>query len=479
MLHKQCGVVAIVITLAMLSENLPLWAQTPLETKEGDQQRALEFAAAMSAHHLCAGLWVVGRSHPRSAELVIAEDMAPFPQLGWQKSFEYQVDHEQHTATVVAPHTLPRSARYTGDQGCVILPAGDTDVQFTPVTLLRATPDPATYDWPMGDRYAHGTFTEVHQATVEAALDWGMDQPQNTRAIVALYNGRIIGERYASGFTKDTPQLSWSEGKSLTATLIGLLVQQGHLSIEAPAPVAAWQHDDDPRRTIRLKDLLQMSSGLDFTNLGLTGPTAFSEANEHMRVYFDGLDIFAHVLNQPAGLQPGTQWRYRNSDPLTLGWIIKETVEAAGEEYLRFPQRALFDRIGAHSPVLETDPYGHFILSGYDYLSARDWARFGLLYLWEGVWLGEQLLPLNWTEFVSTPAPGDGGNDYGGLFWLNRGGALDRVPADAYWASGLMGQTTMIIPSRDVVIVRLGPSPGNTRPYLNGLVGRLLAAINQ
>ena len=477
MLHTRYTVAAIAIALVTVSSSDPL-AQPAAGRQVRDGSRALEFAAAMSAHHLCAGLWVVGRDYQRSPDQIIAEDMAPFPNLGWQDSFEYQVNQDRRTTTVSAPHAVPRSARYTGDQGCVILPTGETDVHFTPIPLTRGTPDPTTREWPMGDRDARGTFAEVQQTGVEAALDWAMAQPQNTRAVVAVYNGRIIGERYAPGFTKDTPQLSWSEGKSLTATLIGLLVQQGHLNIEDPAPVPAWQHDDDPRRTIRLKDLLQMSSGLDFTNLGLTGATAFSEANEHMRVYFDGLDVFAHVLGQPTGIRPGSQWRYRNSDPLTLGWIIKETVEANGEEYLRFPQRALFDRIGAYSPVLETDPYGHFILSGYDYLSARDWARFGLLYLWEGLWLGERILPNDWAEFVSTPAPGDGGDGYGGLFWLNRGGAMDRVPPDAYWASGLMGQTTMIIPSRDLVVVRLGPSPGNTRPYLNGLVGRLLDAIH-
>ena len=477
MFHTRHTVAAIAIALVTVSSSAPR-AQPAAERQVRDELRALEFAAAMSAHHLCAGLWVVGRDYQRSPDQIIAEDMAPFPNLGWQDSFEYQVNQDRRTTTVSAPHAVPRSARYTGDQGCVILPTGETEIHFTPVLLTRETTDPITRDWPMGDRNARGTFAEVEQTGVEAALDWAMAQPQNTRAIVAVYNGRIIGERYAPGFTKDTPQLSWSEGKSLTATLIGLLVQQGHLNIEDQAPVPAWHRDDDPRKTIRLKDLLQMSSGLDFTNLGLTGGSAFSEANEHMRVYFDGLDVFAHVLNQPTGIRPGSQWRYRNSDPLTLGWIIKETVEANGEEYLRFPQRALFDRIGARSPVLETDPYGHFILSGYDYLSARDWARFGLLYLWDGLWLGEQILPDDWVEFVSTPAPGDGGDGYGGLFWLNRGGAMNRVPADAYWASGLMGQTTMIIPSRDLVVVRLGPSPGNTRPYLNGLVGRLLDAIH-
>ena len=466
------------VTLVAFSGHPALATQPAVESPVPDGSRALEFASAMSAHHLCAGLWVVGRSYQRAPDQIIAEDMAPFPTLGWQDTFEYQIDQDRRMATVSAPHAVPRSALYTGDQGCTILPPGDTDVHFTPVALTRGTPDPATDDWPMGDRHAAGTFAEVNQDAVQAALDWGMAQPQNTRSIVAVYNGRIIGERYAPGFTKDTPQISWSEGKSLTATLIGLLVQQGHLNIEDPAPVAAWQHDGDPRREIRIRDLLQMSSGLDFTNLGLTGAAAFSEANEHMRVYFDGLDIFAHVLDQPPDIPPATQWRYRNSDPLTLGWIIKQTVEANGGEYLRFPQRALFDRIGARSPVLETDTYGHFILSGYDYLSARDWARFGLLYLWDGLWLGERLLPDGWAAFVSTPAPGDGGDGYGGLFWLNRGGTLDRVPPDAYWASGLMGQTTMVIPSRDVVVVRLGPSPGNTRPYLNGLVGRLLDAID-
>jgi len=220
-----------------------------------------------------------------------------------------------------------------------------------------------------------------------------------------------------------------------------------------------------------------MSSGLDFINLGLGGPPAFTTKNEHMRVYFDSLNVFEHAVNQPLEIPPNTQCRYRNSDPLTLGKIIRDTVEAQGEEYLTFPQRALFDRIGARNYVLETDAWGNFILSGYDYGSARDWVRFGLLHLWDGVWQGERILPEGWTEFISTPAPADPTEKYGGLFWLNRPSTMDQVPKDAYWSAGFMGQVTLVIPSRDLVVVRMGPSPGGFYPYLNEVVGRILAAL--
>jgi CubicO group peptidase (beta-lactamase class C family) len=241
--------------------------------------------------------------------------------------------------------------------------------------------------------------------------------------------------------------------------------------------VKEWRTEADPRRQIRIRDLLRMSSGLDFANLGLSGPQSFTKKNEHMRIYFDGINVFEHAVTQPLEIPPNTECRYRNSDPLTLGKIIRDTVEAHGDDYLTFPQRALFDRIGARNFVLETDAWGNFILTGYDYGSARDWVRFGLLHLWDGVWQGERILPEGWVEFISTPAPADPNQKYGGLFWLNRGGALGRAPEDAFWAAGFMGQITLVIPSRDVVVVRLGPSPGGFYEYLNEFVGRVLEAL--
>jgi CubicO group peptidase (beta-lactamase class C family) len=455
-------------------------------TSGGFQQNAdysRESRAAMGAHHLCSGLWVVGRVYQRAPEDVLAQDIAPFQAFGWEESFKYTIDAKRRRVTVSGPGIPPRTAQYNGDQGCSILPRGlprgANDIYFKPARAPRKLPDAATQPWPTGDANATAPMPEGVDATaVQAALDWGMAQKEhNTRAIVLVYRGKIVGERYAPGWTKDTPQISWSQGKSITAALIGVLAQQGRLRVDDPAPVKEWQGKDDPRRQIRIRDLLRMSSGLDFANLGLTGPASFTRENEHMRIYFDGLNVFEHAVNQPPEIPPNTQWRYRNSDPLILGRIIRETVEARGENYLTFPQRALFDRIGARNFILETDAWGNFIMTGYDYGSARDWARFGLLHLWDGVWEGKRILPEGWVEFISTPAPADSSRGYGGLFWLNRGGAWKGLPEDTFMSSGFMGQHTVVIRSRDVVVVRLGPSPRDSTRYLTELVTRLLAGL--
>ena len=447
----------------------PLWST---ETEE--------HIAAMAAHHICAGVFVVGRDYRRPAEAVLVEDVARFPHFSWREDFEFVVDPVARSATVWGPGITPRSAKYNGDQGCTILPKGEDAVFFEPVDVRSALPEPSGQAWPMGDIGAHELSPPgVDQTRLSDALDWAMAQAdQNTRALVVALAGKIIGERYAPGFTRRTPQISWSMGKSITSALIGILVGQGHFSVEDPAPVAEWQGSDDPRRQIRIKHLLRMSSGLDFMNWGLNRTDSWSKENEHFRIYFDALNVFDHAVNQPVDIPPDSLFRYRNSDPLTLGKIIRETVEAMGEDYLTFPHRALFDRIGARDYVLETDPCGNFIMTGYDFGSAWDWIRFGLLHLWQGVWEGERILPEGWVDFVTTPAPADPDRSYGGLFWLNRGGALDSAPEDAYWAAGFMGQRTMIIPSRELVIVRLGPSPRGFNNYFNQLVGRILEAVS-
>ncbi len=444
-----------------------------------DASYSLESRAAMGAHHLCSGLWVVGRVTKRTPEEVLAQDLAPFKDFSWDKQFTYRIDSDRHTVTVSGPATASRMAMYNGDQGCSILPRGDTQIHFTPVPVPHNVPDAAEYPWPTGDRDARSPVPSgVTTDAVAAALEWGMAQREhNTRAILVVYRGKIIGERYAPGWTGDTPQISWSEGKSITAALVGILVGRGELRIDDPAPVKEWRGDGDPRGRIRIRDLMHMSSGLDFTNLGLNGPASFTRANKHMRVYFDGLNVFEHAVNQPLKVSPDTEWRYQNSDPLTLGRIVREKVEARAEPYLTFPQRELFDRIGARNFVLETDAWGNFIMTGFDYGSARDWARFGLLHLWDGVWLGKRILPAGWVQFVSTPAPADKSRGYGGLFWLNRGGAWKDVPEDAFMASGHMGQYTMVIPSRDMVVVRMGPSPGASNTYFAELVSRVLKGI--
>lgn len=475
-------VIPLLIALALFTQPNPLAAQeatakaTVKATSAEEKKREnLEFCAAICAHHISSGLWVVGRDYQRTAEEVIAQDIAPFTYFGWQPDFKYHVDEERKIVTVTAPGAPPRSARYTGDQGSTILPRGEENVFFKPVKVPRNLPDASTQDWPMGEVGATTPLPDgVDSEAVAAALDWAMAQEeQNTRAFVVAYDGKIIGERYAPGWTKDTPQISWSQGKSITATLIAILVERGLLEIDQPAPIKEWQ--GDARREIRIRDLLHMSSGLEFGNLGFGGDNLTAE-NQHMRVYFDSLNVFEHVIKAPAKFPPGTRNAYLNCDPLSLGKIIRDTVEAQGEDYLTFPQRALFDKIGARSPVLETDPWGNFILSGYDYLSAHDWVRFGLLYLQDGVWQGERILPEGWTNFVMTPAPADEKLNYGGMFWLNRAPRMDQVPEDTYWPAGFMGQVTMIIPSRKLVVVRMGPSSKDVYSYMNEAIGRILKA---
>lgn len=440
------------------------------------------YALGMAAHHLCAGYWVVGRDYSRTAEQVIAEDITRFAVFHTEDDFQWSVDDEARTATVTDPVYGARTAQYNGDQGCTLLPNGASQVYFDPIEVPSSLPDPATQPWPTGDLDAVGEFEEVDAEAIEAALEFAFTDTshgeQNTRGLVVLYRGRIIGERYLEGWGPATPQLSWSMGKSIASALTGALIQQGAFELDDPAPIPEWRRaPNDPRADIRIRDLLQMSSGLDFDNFGLTATTPFVASNEHMRIYFDAVDAHAHATDQPLRFEPGSVWRYRNSDPLSLMAIAKSVVEARGEDFLTFPQRALFDRIGMRSMVLETDPWGNFLVTGYDFGSTRDWARFGLLHLWDGVWEGQRILPEGWSEFVSTPASGHPSAGYGGLFWVNRGGAVANLPEDAYWASGFMGQQSIVIPSRDMVIARQGPSPSGFGPYINDVIGRILAAV--
>lgn len=441
-----------------------------------DDATATEFSLAMNAKILCSGIWVQGRD----AELHVAADLRRFAHFGWGDDFTYEIDHEKRRVTLSSPQSPhDRVAQYNGDQGCAVLPRGMEDIQFTPSEVGREWPDRDWQRWPMGERRSDGALPpEVDAQALERALDWAIanhEHGQNTRAFIVVYKGRILGERYAPGVPRDMPHLSWSQGKAITAALIGVLVQQGELTLDQPAPVAEWA--GDARRSITIANLLHMSSGLDFENLGLGNENSLSTDNHHFRIYFDGINVFDHAVSFPLAVEPNTRWRYLNSDPLTLGRIVRQTVERRGDRYHEFPWTALFDRIGIKNAVLETDAWGNFILTGYDYMSARDWARFGLLHLQDGVWEGERILPEGWVDFVSTPAPASEARDYGGQFWLNAGGQHPRIPEDAFWPSGFMGQSTLIIPSRELVIVRLGPSAGGNAAYMNEYVGRVLDAI--
>lgn len=467
---------------AVSLHSAPVGGQSPEERSS---------AMAWGAHHLCAGVFVVGRDLQRAPDVVLANDIRPFPWFRWEDGFSYEVDWERRRVSVEADGLPGRSAGYHGDQGCIIegeasgtgeaAGAGERGLMFDPRPIPSSLPDPRTQSWPTGDVGAHGPLPAgADAAALDSVLDWAMGPAdQNTRALVVVVGGRIVAERYAEGFGPHTPQLSWSQGKSIAAALTGIMVEQGELELDQPAPVAEWHEaPDDPRSEIRVSDLLRMSSGLDFLNLGLDDPRSYTAENEHFRIYMDQVgDVCRHALEQPMDLPPDSVFRYRNSDPLALTCIVRRIVEGHGEDWLSFARRALFDRIGIRDAVLETDLTGTPIITGYDFLSAYDWTRFGLLHLWDGVWEGERILAPEWSDFVSTPAASDPNRSYGGLFWVNAGGRFPDLPRDAYTAAGFMGQNTMIVPSLDMVVVRLGPSPGGSDRYLNRVVAGVIEAL--
>lgn len=396
-----------------------------------------------------------------------------------QDGVTYVVDREKKLVRITRGD-VSRTAKFYGDQGCIIQAKDHDGIHFTPVAVKTRLPDAASQPWPMGDQPTKKTApVGIDRARVDKAVDLAFADPNGlTAAFLILYKGQIVAERYMPGINKDTQLECWSMGKSLTATLFALLVKDGLYKLEDPAPVPEWHAKGDPRDGIRIADLMHMSSGLRFIATQDPDYTPDKGYPDHMYIYTGAVDVFKYSLSRPLQFPPNTEGRYRNCDPLTIGWLIKQAVIKRGEEYLTFPQRALFDRIGIRRQVLETDPYGNFVMTGYDYGTARNWARLGQLYLQDGVWNGQRLLPEGWAKFVSTLAPAWKRPVYGGLFWVNGDGAWN-IPKTAYFAAGAGGQRMFVIPSHDLVVVRLGHFRGDRAGMktLNSALAELIAAI--
>ena len=435
----------------------------------------LELGLAGYAKVLCSAVFVSGREPKEAARnsgyFLMPPELADKPQ--------WTIDREQKIVRMTLDG-ITREAKYYGDQGCIIHQKDKPGIFFKPVSVPTRLPNAATQDWPMGDRVDKQPLPAgVDRARLDAAVEAAFADPDAlTAGFIVVHKGRIIAERYMPGITSDTQLESWSMGKSITATLFALLVQDGTYTLEQPAPVALWQKPDDPRRAIRNMDLLRMSSGLRFIATQDPDYTPDKGYPDHFYIYTGAVDAFDYSINKPLQFPVNTEGRYRNCDPLTIGLLVKQAVTKRGEEYLTFPQRALFDRIGIRRQVLETDPYGNFLLTGYDYGTLRNWARLGLLYLRDGVWQGQRILPEGWATFVSTQAPAWKRPIYGGLFWIN-GDASWNIPKDAYFMAGAGGQNTFVIPSHDLVVVRMGHFRGAAagRKTLNAAFTHLMAAV--
>jgi CubicO group peptidase (beta-lactamase class C family) len=384
---------------------------------------------------------------------------------------DYEVDAERRAVAVGVsrvPGSVDRGpfvpvmrAAFREGLGCVVLAPDQTFAaidSLPEVTLPPPAGDPATIPWPDGDLLPDEPLPSgIDERALEQASDWAFDRPtpeQVTLSLIVLHKGRIVLERYAPGVDMTTRTRTWSTAKSIAVTLIGMLADEGRLSLDDPLGIE-WlprgaSPETDPRQAITLRDVLQMSSGLyPVDNQRMEYATGSG------RSYWAGASSVDGARSRALVREPGTSWDYENYDTL-LGVLAMKNALGGGDAYLEYPRRALLDRIGMRSTLLSTDRFGDFILSSQVYTTARDLARFGQFYLQDGVWNGERLLSSEWIEFVRTPAPstlGRGGF-YGGQWWLP--GNRDDVPADAYSTAGNRGQYVIVVPSHDVVIVRRG-----------------------
>lgn len=436
----------------MAADTAPLAARAPGYPPPED---AVELGLAGLAKVVCSAVFVTGREKEEAIESSAMIFLAPedFPEPA-----DLEVDEERRAVHAWRANEVVATARFYGDQGCVLLPRGSDEVFFEPVAVETTLPDAATTPWPLGDLDAGPAAdgSTLDPADLDAAVDLAFADPAaGTAAFLAVHKGKIVAERYAPGVDADTQLESWSMGKSLAATLLGVLIERGELTVDQPVPIFAWRDAGDPRAAIRVIDVLRMSSGLRFLSHHDVDWTPDLGYLEHFYIYSGAIDVCGFSASRPAQFPAGTEGRYRNSDPLTLACLVGAVAQASGENPLTWPQRHLFDRVGIRRQVLEPDAWGNFVISGYDFGTARNWARLGLLYLNDGVVAGERVLPEGWAELVSTPAPAWRLPRYGGMFWLNRTGAFD-LPADAYYMAGAGGQYTIIVPSLDLVVVRMG-----------------------
>ena len=462
---------------AILDRAKALELKTPYVPPPGEP---IEHYASGYAKIMCSSVFVTGLD-PEFARENVGYFVAPYAERA--RLGTPQVDRQQRTVTVTMPNGTKRVAKQVGSQGCVTLPIGHTDVSFKPSVVKSTLPPADAMPWPMGDRLpSAGQDAVVDAAKVKAAVDAAFDPDGMTAAFVVTHKGRIVAERYGDDITPTTPLESWSMGKSLSGTLMGILIKQGVYDLWQPAPIPEWQTPGDARAAIRIADILRMSSGLRIRAPQDPDFDAAGPYPDHLYYYTGSVDSFKYAATRPLQWPPNTVGRYRNTDPVLINYLIRLAVEKRKEDYHSFPQRALFDKIGIRTMVLDTDPYGNFLTQGYEQGSARDWARLASLYLQDGVWNGERLLPEGYVKFVNTVAPAweaDKRPVYGGgLFWVN-GESSFPAPKDAFYMSGVGGQSVLIIPSHQLAVVRLGHYKGAAAGgrALRKAVGILMEAV--
>jgi CubicO group peptidase (beta-lactamase class C family) len=405
-----------------------------------------------SAKGLASGIFLSGRTQ----ESIEKEDI----NFSMMKFTKNRVDYDKKE--VISRFLLWKSkAVYNEGLGCTLVRDFSEDavknMDYPVVPLLQGNPD--TIAWPAGDLISDTIPTGINMSKLQSAIDQAFADTgsfRGTFGVAVVYKDQLVAERYRKEFTSSTRFLSWSMAKSFTNAMIGILVKEGKVNIQTPGLREEWANDE--RRNITLNNLMHMNSGLEFneqySTLKLTDVTTMLLKKGDMADF-----AVAKKLQFP----PDSVWNYSGGSTNIVCEYIR-TLLGSESEYFSFPRKALFNKIGMRSAVWEPDASGTFVGSSYIYATIRDYARFGLLYLNGGNWLGEQLLPQDWVNYTTTPGRGSEGN-YGAFFYLNHSGRYPGVPPDMFSCEGHDGQFIYIIPSLQLVVVRNGYSPSGTYDF--------------
>src|SRR5262245_50832154 len=425
--------------------------------------------SGFGSKNLCSAVYL---QHRQPAD-IIREDLGNFPvSLG-----TFTINEKDSSATGSVFGLAKRKTIYRKGLGCTLVnDISEKEVRSQQFLLAeKPTGNRDSISWPIGDKIITTTPTIINKEKLESAVNNAINEKTvdgkstYTRAVLVVYDGNIVAEKYAPGFDKNTVMLGWSMSKSFTAALIGILVKKNKLSIDSPAPVPEWANTK--KQTITLKHLLQQTTGISFIE-------NYTRQSNVTKMLFSKGDMAGYAASLPLKHEPGTVFNYSGGNSNILSRIIRQTV--GEKDYAAFPYKELFYKINAYSFLLEPDASGTFIGSSYSYATARDYARFGLLYYYNGAWNGEQILPENWVKESTQPSSADKFKHYGYQFWLN---GFDEnninkrwytdVPADMYFADGFGGQDIYIIPSKKLVVVRLGVYPINDNKFLKEVIGSI------
>ncbi|MBE1526781.1 CubicO group peptidase (beta-lactamase class C family) [Sphingopyxis sp. OAS728] len=454
----------------VLAGAVPAAAQAPKPNAELNRAWAAGYRAAF----VCSSLWN-GTGKPLDA-IERDELTGIYPEIEADvRELKADVDDKTKTVSVKYRDDMPpRIAMWDSGEGCVTLPIG-ASAQMIPGFRNQGRPKLDDRAWPLGDKNALAPVARGAPRFADVGTNVGAFGGK-TSALLIVRDGKIAFERYWLGHDLHTAQRTFSVAKSMAATLIGNAVHNGWIDVKAPAQIVEWQVPGDPRGAITTEQLMRMASGL----------TSDSAGNRSDAIYMGGSLVRPWTVQWPLLNPPGTRFRYANNDTLLAVLSLKAALYQ-GQRRVNEPTATVrfdtmlnphrfFDRLGMTRTTAEHDRNGDYILSSQVWTTARDLARLGLLYQNDGMWQGERLLPADWRRFVTTPSgpQPDGAFGYGAGFWLLN--KSEGIPADAFGAFGNRGQYLVVIPSRELVIVRQGYDDDKNRLDTAALVKAIVAA---